>query len=155
MNKKRGLWLVLGLILLCLVGVLYSCSDAIITDPVEIIKTNWDIDLPKNSKEIFHESSGGSFLGDGEKYSVYECEDEKSISVSFDWKYDEDKDVVDGFEDVIHKIKSYENTEIPDEFIPDLDKDFVYYYKKLDDNSKIYIILIDGDNKLYISEDIF
>lgn len=124
------------------------------TDPVEIIKTNWDIELPKNSKEVFYESSGGSFLGDGEKYSVYECEDEESISMAFDWKSDKDKSIIEGFQDVIHKIKSYKNTEIPDEFIPDLSEDFVYYYKQLEDNSKIYIIHIDEDSKIYISEDI-
>ncbi|MGL5694782.1 MAG: hypothetical protein ACRCXA_11935 [Peptostreptococcaceae bacterium] len=151
MSKKRGLWFNLGLIVLFSVLIFFRCS---IIDSVEIIRINWDIELPKNSKEIFYESSEVNFLGDGEKYSVYKCEDEKSISVALDWKDDENKEIVDGFKDVIHSIKSYEGTKIPDEYIPNLTNGFLYYHKVLDDNSKIYIMYIPGDSRIYISEDI-
>lgn len=154
MSKKRGLLSGLAVLVLLSAGILYGCRDVIITDPVDIIQSNWDIEMPKGAKEILYESSNASFLGDGERYSVYECEDEDSIRNSFEWKDDKSKLIVEGFEDVINKIRGYEDGEIPDEYVPDLTRDFLYYYKKLEDNSKIYIIYIPGDGNIYISEDI-
>lgn len=154
MKKKRGLLLGLGVMIVLSASILYGCRDLIITDPVDITQSNWDIEMPKGAKQIFYESSEVSFLGDGEKYSVYECEDENSIRNSFDWQDDKSKLMSEGFKTIIHKIRAYEGTEIPDEYVPDLTGEFLYYYKKLEDNSKIYIIYVPGESKIYISEDI-
>lgn len=155
MNNKRRLLLGLLSILALSVWILYGCSSVIMTDPIEVIESNWEIKLPKNAREIFYESSDISFLGDGERYSVYECKDETTIINLFDWKDDKSKIIVSGFEEVIHKIRSYKDTEIHNEYVPDLTRDFFYFHKELEDNSKIYIIHIPGENKIYISEEIF
>lgn len=155
MNKRWDMLLGLTVIVLLSASILYVSRDIIITDPVDIIQSNWDIEMPKDTKEIFYKSSGASLLGDGERYSVYECEDEDSIINSFQWKDDKSSLVVEGFEEVIDKIRGYVGSKIPKEYVPDLNGDFLYYYKELEDNSKIYIIYIPGVSKIYISENIF
>lgn len=155
MKIKRGLLFCLAVIVMFSMVILYGCRNVIRMDSAEVIETNWDVEMPEGAKEIFYKSSGASFLGDGERYSVYECEDDDSIEKSFEWKDDKDKFIVEGFEDVIHKIRSYEDGDIPKEYVPNLSGEFLYYYKELEDNSKLYIIHIPKENRIYISENIF
>lgn len=155
MNNKWSVLLGLTIIVLFSASILYVSRDVIITDPVDIIQSNWDLEMPKSAKELFYKSSGVSILGDGERYSVYECEEEDYIRNSFQWKDDKSSPVVEGFKEVIYKIRGYGDNKIPKVYIPDLNKDFLYYYKELEDNSKIYIIYIPGVSNIYISENIF
>ena len=155
MNNKWSVLLGLTVIVLFSASILYVSRDVIITDPVDIIELNWDLEMPKCAKEIFYKSSGVSLLGDGERYSVYECEEEDYIRSSFQWKDDKSSLIVEGFKEVIYKIRGYGGSEIPKEYTPDLNRDFLSYYKGLEDNSKIYIIYIPGVSKIYISENIF
>lgn len=91
MNNKWSVLLGLTVIVLFSASILYVSRDVIITDPVDIIQSNWDLEMPKSAKELFYKSSGVSILGDGERYSVYECEEEDYIRNSFQWKEDNSK----------------------------------------------------------------
>lgn len=113
-----------------------------------IINMNWNINLPREYKEIFYIDSGESFLGDGQRYSIFQYNTLDEINSTIEWK---DKD--DYIEDYVVDI--LEELEVSKEYYPDFGSDFKYYYKMNEDKSKIYIILNSNLKKVYIAESIF
>lgn len=113
-----------------------------------IINMNWNINLPREYKEIFYIDSGESFLGDGKRYSIFEYNTLDEINSTIEWK-----DKVDYIEDYVVDI--LEELEVSKEYYPDFNSDFKYYYKMDEDKSKIYIILNSDLKKVYIAENIF
>lgn len=113
-----------------------------------IINMNWNINLPREYKEIFYIDSGESFLGDGQRYSIFQYNTLDEINSTIEWK---DKD--DYIEDYVVDI--LEELEVSKEYYPDFGSDFKYYYKMNEDKSKIYIILNSNLKKVYIAENIF
>ena len=113
-----------------------------------IINMNWNINLPREYKESFYIDSGESFLGDGQRYSIFQYNTLDEINNVVEWKA---KD---------NHIKNYvinilEELEVSKEYYPDFNSDFKYYYKMDEDKSKIYIILNSDLKKVYIAENIF
>lgn len=113
-----------------------------------IINMNWNINLPREYKEIFYIDSGESFLGDGQRYSIFQYNTLDEINSTIEWK-----DKVDYIEDYVVDI--LEELEVSKEYYPDFNSDFKYYYKMDEDKSKIYIILNSDLKKVYIAENIF
>ena len=113
-----------------------------------IINMNWNINLPREYKEIFYIDSGESFLGDGKRYSVFQYNTLDEINSTIEWK-----DKVDYIENYVVDI--LEELEVSKEYYPDFNSDFKYYYKMDEDKSKIYIILNRDLKEVYIVESFF
>lgn len=112
------------------------------------ININWKINLPREYEEIYYKDSGPSFLGDGERYSVFQYKTLDEISNVIEWKIKDD--------DIEHyATKILETLEVPKEYYPDFNDNFKYYYKVEEDKYKIYIILNSNLKKVYILENIF
>lgn len=129
-------------------------KDVIFTDCLDIICLNWDLKLTKGSKEIYHQTSPSSFLGDGEKYHVFEYTD-SDISNLVTWQYSKNTSISSEFEDTIVLIQESSNIEIPKEYLPNLNQDYKFYKAIKYDSSKLYIVHIENTNKVYILENIF
>lgn len=111
------------------------------------INKNWKIDLPREYKEIYYKDSGPSFLGDGERYSVFQYETLDEINSAIEW---ENKG--DGIE--IHAENILRSLEVPKEYYPNYYYDLKYYNNQEEDSSQIYIILNSHLKRVYIVEDI-
>lgn len=113
-----------------------------------IINRNWKIDLPREYKEIFYIDSGESFLGDGQRYSVFQYNTLDEINSAIEWKA-KDNYIENYVVDILEEL------EVSKEYYPDFSSDFKYYYKMDEDKSKIYIILNSDLKKVYIVENFF
>lgn len=112
------------------------------------INMNWDINLPREYEEVYYKDSGASFLGDGERYSVFQYKSLDEINNVIEWKIKEDN--------IEHHVtKILENLGVPTDYYPDYNNNFKYYYKTEEDRSEIYIILNSSLKKVYIVENIF
>lgn len=112
-----------------------------------IIRENWNIELSSEYKEIYSDDSGGSFLGDGERYHVFEYIDCIDIEKSLDWK--SDKNAI--MEANVLKILSSLN--VPSEKLPNFEEEYKYYSKKDGDSSKLYIVFLPAMKMVYVIED--
>ena len=122
----------LGIIILC--TKLFGCEDVFFNNCIDIIKENWDIQISAPTEEIFHESSSISFHGDGERYHVFEYENE---------------------EDIIYDLETYYDVKIPEEFRPNIKDKYKFYTISKDDNSNLYLVYIPGTSRIFVAEDIF
>lgn len=51
----------------------------------DIIYENWGIELSESCEEIYYNHRGESPHGDGEHYSVFECDDFEMGNKNFEW----------------------------------------------------------------------
>lgn len=110
-----------------------------------VIKINWNINITEPDDTLYIKEADPSFNGDGENYYIL-LYNQKSLErlkrdITF---YESDSEIQNEVMKIIQKM------DIPKEFYPSLDKEYVYYTKKKHDASSIYLINI--DNKLYIIE---
>lgn len=127
-------------------GMLFMDSD-------DVIYENWHIRLPEDNKEIYYTDSGSSFHGDGERYSIYEYKNEEIVSKAFDWKDKKDNKLEEEIREVIDRLKE-QNKNIPKKYEIDFKKKYKYITKIKEDNSKLYLLYIIGENRIYVIEDI-
>lgn len=120
----------------------------------DVIYENWHIRLPENGEEIYYTDSGASFHGDGQRYSVYEYSKEEIINKAFPWKNKKDKNIETEIKEVVEQLKE-QDVEIPEKYKIDLNKKYEYMVKTKDDNSKLYLVHIIGENKIYLIEKIY
>lgn len=111
-----------------------------------IIKSNWQIELPSGYKVIYSCDSGDSFLGDGQRYHVFEYKENSNIDKTLNWKSDKDINI----ESDVFKIISSLDT--PDEYLPKFEEHYKYYYQTESYGSKLYIILSENKDIIYIIE---
>lgn len=112
-----------------------------------IINRNWEINLPREYEETYYKNSGESFLGDGERYSVFKYKTLSEINNVLEWK-NKDNNTEQ------HVSEILKNLEVSKEYYPDFNDNFKYYHKTKEDNSRIYIILNSSLQKVYIVEHI-
>lgn len=154
--KKRGTVIILFLLILILGIVIHESKDILFTNCIDIIYANWEVKLPSPTKELFCENGPSSFHGDGERYHVFEYENEEDIKSAFVWNNEKTNFINEGFEKVLEGLQSYDEVEkIPENYIPNLNEDYKYYTKSLEDNSKLYLVYIPGVKKIFVGEDIF
>ena len=140
--------LLLGIIILC--TKLFGCEDVFFNNCIDVIKENWDTQIPIPTKEIFHESSSVSFHGDGERYHVFEYENEEDIiNSSIQWIDSRDNSINAKVKDIIYDL------EISKEFRPNIKDKYKFYTISKDDNSNLYQLYIQGTRRIFIAEDIF
>lgn len=113
-----------------------------------MLKANWKVGLPTPYTEIYAIDSGESFLGDGERYHVFDYEDYADIKECLEWKEDKNIFVETEVNSIIAKLEASK------EYRPNFDSSYKYYTKTKEDSSKLNIILIENTNIIYIIEDI-
>lgn len=113
-----------------------------------IIKNNWGIELSKQYKEIYSLDSGPSFHGDGERYHIFQYDDNKHVSPFLVWQGENDLYIEEKVKNIII------NLNVPEKYTPDFSRKYNYYYKTDTDSSKIYILFFHESNRLYIIEQI-
>lgn len=111
-----------------------------------IIKINWGIELSKQYKEIYSLDSGPSFHGDGERYHIFQYDDNKYVRPLLLWRDEKDLYLEENVKNIVA------NLNIPEKYTPDFSRKYNYYYKTDTDSSKIYIIFFHDLNRLYIIE---
>lgn len=111
-----------------------------------IIEKNWDISISKECEEIKLNKNESSFLGDGERVHILQYKDGDNINKNFEWENKRNSSV----ESEILKILN--NLKIEDEYRPNLDNDYKYYFKRDKDSSVIYILYFEYEKKVYIIE---
>lgn len=149
MAKKRRWITVLVLILVSIGGILVSEAIKEYNGYSNIIQANWKIELPEEYEEVYVCDSGESFLGDGERYHVFQYEENKDIDKALDWK--ENKNI--GIESAVTEILL--NLNIDTMYAPNFEEKYKYYFQKDDtDFSKLYIIFSKKENRIYIAETI-
>lgn len=150
LKKKNCYWRVIGII--GIITVIMLISSVIITKEQNLyyhaINMNWNLNLPRNYEEIYYKDSGPSFNGDGEGYSIFKYENLEEVNYLIDWQ-DKNNSIEINMISILRKL------EVPEEYYPNYNSNFKYYYYMKEDNSKIYMILDINLNKIYIVEDIF
>lgn len=148
MSKKRTM-LILTVILLLCAGGFFSYN--LIKDRNNygnIIKENWNVELPLKYKEIYSIDSGDSFLGDGKRYHVFEYDKDNNLAKVLNWQSTENPIMESSVSNILKDLK------VPEEYMPKLEDDYKYYFKTEEDSSELYIIFIEKENKVYVAEDI-
>lgn len=120
-----------------------------------MIYENWHVRLPEGGKEIYYTDSGANFHGDGQRYSVYKYDNEETISNAFEWKNKKDKNIEEEIKEVLQYLKE-ENVKIPEKYKIDFNKKYKYIIKIDDhDDSKLYLIYISDEKRIYVIENIY
>ena len=153
--KKKKTYILLSVIITFLYIINFTDLNSIIfTNCKDIIYENWDINLTKTCKEIYHTTSPSGIHGDGERYHVFEYDDKEIINNTFHWKNSTSNNIIAEIDNIIEDLKKSDNN-FKDEYMINLKKDYKYIEKKDIDSSKIYIINIESKNRIYIIEDIY
>ncbi|MEG2016949.1 MAG: hypothetical protein RR128_00655 [Clostridium sp.] len=147
---KRNIVLILSTFVLVLFIIVVGILELIFSGNryAEIPKENWDISLPKGYEQIYEKDSEPSFLGDGERYHIFRYKHAERVNHYIDWK--DKKNIL--LEDEVSKVLS--NLNLEEEYYPDFKQDYKYYFTNSDDSSKIYIIFVESESKIYVVEDI-
>ena len=147
MNKKF-LILTFIIIVFSLLGIILYNN---LISYSNVLKVNWNIELPKNSiKEIYNASSNSSFHGDGIRYHIFSYTNEDEIKELFNWSIEEKETIY--YSSYIESINNWLNKiKISKENYPNY-SNCKYWYNKKDDNSEIIILWDSKENKLYIVE---
>lgn len=110
-----------------------------------VVSSNWSIDLPNNYKEVYHTSEGPSFHGDGDRYTVLQYEKNDAIKNALEWQLQSgpiEKDI----------ITIIDSLNVPSIYYPEIHLEYKYFYKIDNDNSELYILFDEVNNKIFIIE---
>ena len=161
-KKILKIFLVFVAILIGIIGLFFGkilfdlwSNGALFLDSKDVIYENWHVRLPEGGKEIYYTDSGANFHGDGQRYSVYKYDNEETISNAFEWKNKKDKNIEEEIKEVLQYLKE-ENVKIPEKYKIDFNKKYKYRTKIDDhDDSKLYLIYIIDEKRIYIVENIY
>lgn len=151
MNKKK---LILILIIIIIV---YILRGIIIYDNLfdysNIIKTNWNIKLPRKSiKEIYSVEDVPNIHGEGISYHIFSYKEanEEEINKLFTWATEEKETIY--FSSYSEAINNWiDEFNINPEDYPNY-ANCKYWYSNKEDNSEIIILWDSKENKLYVVE---
>jgi len=104
--------------------------------------------LPLEYEEMYSIDSGPSFLGDGQRYHIFEYANKDEIEEVLNWQSGKNIIMESSIISILKALK------VPDEYIPKLERDYKYYFKTKNDSSMLYIIFSEEANRIYIVEDI-
>lgn len=114
---------------------------------INIIKSNWEIELSKKYDELYSTDSS-SIFGEGERYHVLEYKD-IGINKNFEWVQGKNRNIEVEIGKIISELKLDKN------FIPNFEDKYMYYYK-IEDNvahkDKIFIIYFYDTGMVYVVE---
>ena len=141
-------------VIIIFVIIVFSLLGIIIynylTNYSNVLKINWNIELPKEIKGIYSASSSTSFHGDGIRYHVFSYKNEEKIKELFNWTSEEKETIF--YSSYRETVNNWLNEiKVPKENYPNY-SNCKYWYNKQDDNSEIIILLDNKENRLYIVE---
>ncbi len=146
---KKKIILIFIIILFSLLGIIIYHN---LNDYSNVLKVNWNIELPNNSniKEIYSANSDSSFHGDGIRYHIFSYQNEDKIGELFNWFIEEKETIFySSYSESVNNWLS--EIKVPQENYPNY-SNCKYWYSKQDDNSEIIILWDSKENKLYIVE---
>ena len=124
-------------------------------DYTNIIKLNWWIEIPKETKyqEIYSKDSWESFHWDGIRYHIYSYENKEAVDKMLDWEdiFSDNQDSNWSYFEHLEE-RLLVDLKVEWEYFPPLNQISNIYYKKQEDNSEILILLNDIQKKLYVIE---
>lgn len=144
---------ILFVLLIFSLGIILSSLNGIAPnyyDGEEIIEYNWDITLPDGGKELYYITGEPSFHGDGPRFSVYEYDNEEIIRSSFTWEDKKNTDMEEEIHNVLKMLGEY--NDVSEQYIPDFKKEYKYVTKSKEDNSQLYLVYINRENRIYVIE---
>ncbi len=146
MNKK----IILIMIVILTISLLGIIGYKILNNYSYVLKINWNIELPKNLKEIYEISTDANFHGDGTRYHIFTYQEDEQVQDMFKWTLNEQetlyyKSYQEFVDDSLNKLN------VPSTNYPNY-ANSQYWYNKKDDNSEIIILWDSLENKLYIIE---
>ncbi|HAK42599.1 MAG TPA: hypothetical protein DCM59_07720 [Clostridium sp.] len=148
MSKKKTIFILIFILLLC-IGVFFSYKFIKAKNTYSnIIQANWEIELPLEYKEIYSIDSRHSFLGDGERYHIFEYANKDKVEEVLSWQSGKNIIMESSIISILKALK------VPDEYIPKLESDYKYYFKTKSDSSMLYMVFSEEANRVYIVEDI-
>lgn len=135
----------LSIFFISLLFILTGCNSNKFT-----IQQNWNLELPKDSHEVYHKDSGTSFHGDGTFYTVYQTDDVASVKSMADWTTNSSSTV---FTDNFPAFATYclDKLDVPSEERIDFEH-CQYYYRVEEDDSELLLVHNPKLNLLYIVE---
>ena len=150
MNKKIVIVFIsiFAIILVSLLGIILYNN---LSNYSNVLKINWNIELPKNTiKEIYNANSDSSFHGDGIRYHIFSYKNENKIEELFNWSIEEKETIF--YSSYSESVNNWlNNIKVSKENYPNY-SNCKYWYDKQDDNSEIIILWDSKENKLYIVE---
>lgn len=161
-KKILKIFLVFVAILIGIIGLFFGkilfdlwSNGKLFLDSEDVIYENWHIRLPEGGEEIYYTDSGASFHGDGVRYSVYKYDNKETISNVFNWKNKKDKNIEEEIKELLQYLKE-DNVKIPEKYKIDFNKKYKYI-RKIDDydDSKLYLIYIIDEKRIYVVENIY
>ena len=127
-------------------------------DEIEILKANWDIDMPQPLKIINVASNVGGLPADGTAYHVLEYNDE-TITELKKFRYWGNAGTIIS-NDIAVSLKNLEeseevpakNKELMKNYLPKVDDSCLYYYKKKRDFNYVIMMLDVSKKRVYVFE---
>lgn len=146
--KKSILKVLIIVLFIFILAKIYDYYDYILG-----FKSNWDINFPVATKELYYVDTGASFNGDGITYGVFYYSNTEKLDRMFNWQESlSDGDVRD-FNYLLEDLDSTNN--INKKMLVDLNNTENLYYVIVDDRDKmstLFLIYNKSEKRLYYLE---
>ncbi len=154
--KNKKLALVIAAVLTALICTVitagFSCSFFSQMNGgyvASLLKSSWDVDLPENAKVLYYVENTG-FSGDGDRYYVLKYEEEPTELLE-NFKFERDDAFENSFRDWFGSYIDTAENEVPEEYKPDLSKEYLWFYMTKEILSdKLYLLYYPETLTLYI-----
>lgn len=134
---------------ICLLSMI--TLSACFSDYNKILESNWGILLPKGYKELYSTDSGDSFLGDGQRYHVFDYEEKLKQEEIEKFSSKKNIKVEEEAEGILIQLG------VSKEKRPNFSKEY-YWYKKvhyIDSRSNLYLIYVFENSMVYVIEEFY
>lgn len=153
--KNNSLRIFIAMIVVSLILVISMGSSCVIfqkitiEDVAERLKNDWEIELPENSELIYTTKHLG-FTGDGKRYYVVDFKEE-SVEFIENFNTERDEEFENHVKTWIEEIILVTETEIPVEYKPDLEKEYLWQYiEKEKPKDDLYLLFYPDSLRLYV-----
>lgn len=119
------------------------------------IKSRWNISLP-NNYTVLYEDDNFDWM-DGTSYNIWKYD----LSPSFEgieWNSKKDTAIeaeVKSIEDMINNPEEEEFKELPEEYLLNFQKDYLFYKENKNSFDSLYLFYFEDDSLLYVIENLY
>ena len=144
---KKGL-LITSILIILLVAILGSY---VLNQRYTLaIEKNWSIQLPRSYDELYVIDSGESFLGDGERFHVFEYSGNHDVIAALSWEKGPNAKVEESITKILQSLGASAT------FAPDFKLDYLYSTHVLSDGtSTLHLVFFESTHRLYVIESIY
>lgn len=152
MNKRTigVISIVAVIVIMIVIGLALAWNH--FNDYSATLNVNWGFGLPSKAhySEVYSKDSGASFHGDGIRYHIFSCKEEKPINEMLDWSDEEGKTIFNAsYQEAIAEWLN--RIDVPSKEFPN-DSECLYWYGTQDDNSEIIVLWDETSKRIYIVE---